>query len=324
MHSNGTKRMTQHKKRIAFLFPGQGAQYVGMAKDFYENFSLVRELFQEADELLHRKLSHIILEGPATSLIETKNSQVGIYLTSLAILRVINDLYPNIKPFACAGLSLGEYTALTASAKLDFKSCLPLVQHRGIYMNEACQLNPGTMAVVLGLNVQQMEEVVKAVHLPHDLWIANFNCPGQIVISGTQKGIERGAEAAQAKGAKRILPLQVHGAFHSGLMKMAEERLSEHILHISISSSTIGLVMNVSGDFVQDEIEIKKNLIQQVTSPVLWEQSIRRMEKEAIDLFIEIGCGKVLSGFNKRILPHAPMISIEKVNELDQLAKIEV
>lgn len=311
-----------HFKRIAFLFPGQGAQYAGMAKDFFENFPKTREVFQTADDILHRKLSKIVFEGPEEQLTETKNSQVGIYVTSLAILSVINDLYPKISPFACAGLSLGEYTALTASGRLDFESCLPLVQFRGHYMNEACEINAGAMAVVLGLDAKDVEALVKEVNLPHDLWAANFNCPGQVVISGSRRGIEAGASAAKAKGAKRILPLPVHGAFHSGLMKPAEERLSEHIRQISLKKSPIGFVMNVSGNFVQDETDIKNNLIKQVTNPVRWEQSVRRMGEEAVDLFIEIGCGKVLSGFNKRILPNIPIISIEKVDELDQLAKI--
>lgn len=314
--------MSHSKKRTAFLFPGQGAQYSGMGKDFVENFPLARQTFQEADEILHRKLSKIILEGPDTELTETKNSQVGIFVTSMAILRVINDLYPSIKPFVCAGLSLGEYTALVASGRMDFASCLSLVQYRGHYMNEACEINPGAMAVVLGMEGKDVEALVKEINLPRDLWVANFNCPGQVVIAGTKKGIETGAAAAKAKGAKRILPLPVHGAFHSGLMKPAEERLTEHIQQVEIKKSSVGFVMNVPGKFVQDGTEIKSNLIKQVTSPVRWEQSIRSMGEEAVDQFIEIGCGKVLMGFNKRILPGASTLSIEITSELDQLAKI--
>lgn len=311
-----------YPKRIAFLFPGQGAQYVGMAKDFFENFPKARETFQEADDILSRKLSKIILEGPSEQLNETKNSQVGIYVASIAILRVINDLYPKLTPYVCAGLSLGEYTALTAADKMDFTSCLPLVQYRGHYMNEACEINPGVMAVILGLEAKEVEALVKEVNLPHDLWAANFNCPGQVVISGTKKGIDKGTAAAQARRAKRILPLQVHGAFHSGLMQPAEERLSEHIHQAILKNSPIGFVMNVTGKFVHNEQEIKTNLIKQVTNPVRWEQSIRSMGEEAVDLFIEIGCGKVLSAFNKRILSNVTTLSIEKVTEIDQLSKI--
>lgn len=311
-----------HSKRTAFLFPGQGAQYAGMCKDFFENFPKARQTFQEADDALHRKLSKIILDGPEEELTETKNSQVGIYVTSMAILRVINDLYPKLHPYICAGLSLGEYTALTASKRLDFETCLSLIQYRGHYMNEACESNQGAMAVVLGLDAKEVESLVKEVNLPRDLWVANFNCPGQVVISGTRRGIEAGAATAKAKGAKRILPLPVHGAFHSGLMKTAEERLAEHIKQAPIKNSSVGFVMNVTGKLVADLSEIKSNLIKQVTSPVRWEQGIRVMGDEAVDLFIEIGCGKALTGFNKRILPNITSISIEKVADLDQLSKI--
>lgn len=308
-----------HPKRIAFLFPGQGSQYIGMGKDFYENFSKAREIFQAADDILHRKLSKIIFEGPSDQLTETKNSQVGIYVVSMAILNVIRDLHPTLAPFACAGLSLGEYTALTVSGKLDFESCLPLVQYRGHYMNDACEKNPGAMAVILGLEAKDVETLVKETNLPHDLWAANFNCPGQVVISGTKRGIDAGAAAAKAKGAKRILPLEVHGAFHSGLMKSAEERLSEHISLAPIKNSSIGFVMNVPGKFVEDGNEIKTHLIKQVTHPVRWEQGIKSMGEEGVDLFIEIGCGKTLTGFNKRILPNVATISIEKVAELEKI-----
>lgn len=314
--------MTHSKKRMAFIFPGQGAQYTGMGKDFFENFPAARDTFFEADEILHRKLSKIIFEGPETELTETKNSQVGIFVTSMAILRVMQQLYPSLVPYACAGLSLGEYTALVASGKMDFASCLTLVQYRGRYMNEACELYQGTMAVIMGLDGKEVEALVKETNLPHDLWAANFNCPGQVVIAGTKKGIEAGAAAAKAKGAKRVLPLSVHGAFHSGLMRPAEERLLEHIKEAKLKKSSIGFVMNVSGKFVEEEAEIKSNLIKQVTSPVRWEQGIRSMGENAIDQFIEVGCGKVLTGFNKRILPEISTISIEKISELDQLAKI--
>lgn len=313
--------MTKHKK-IAFIFPGQGSQYPGMAKDFFETFPKARQVFEEADDILHRNLSKIILEGPENVLTETKNSQVGIYVASMAILNVINDLYPHLKPSVCAGLSLGEYTALSASKRVSFPSCLPIVQHRGQFMNDACEMHKGTMAVVLGLEAKDVEEVIKEVNLPHDLWAANFNCPGQVVISGTESGVEAGSAALKTRGAKRVLPLQVYGAFHSGLMKPAEERLSEYIHQLPIQESPIHLVMNVPGDFETHIPKIKSNLIQQVTSPVRWEQGIRAMGQQGIDVFIEIGCGKALSGFNKRILPQTITLSIEKVSELDQLAKI--
>lgn len=316
----------QTNKKIAFLFPGQGAQYPGMAKDFAESYSIAKQTFEEADDLLNRKLSKIVFEGPESLLTETKNSQVGIYVASMAILRTIHHLFPQFVPSICAGLSLGEYTALTASNRLDFVDGVLLVQHRGQYMNDACEATQGAMAVVLGLDADAIENMVKEVNLPQDLWAANFNCPGQVVISGTLKGIEAGTQAAKAKGAKRVLPLTVHGAFHSGLMQLAEERLTPHIQQAALKESSIELIMNVTGGPVHHLSDIRRNLIKQVTHPVRWEQGIRHMMGNGINLFVEIGCGKALTGFNKRIATTNPCISIEKVSDipaLEELLKME-
>ncbi len=279
----------------------------------------MRETFEEANDLLKRDLKKIILEGPKDILTETRNSQAGIYVVSIAFLRVLEKLFPQLKPTVCSGLSLGEYSAVTAAGYLPFAQGLPLVQYRGEYMNDACESRSGTMAVVLGLDADAVEALVKEVDMPHDLWAANFNCPGQVVISGTAKGIEAGTAAAKAKGAKRVLPLQVHGAFHSGLMKDAEERLRPHVQDAPLQASPIELVMNVPGDYVTDIQRIRDNLIQQVTHPVRWEQGIRRMCESGVELFVEIGCGKTLAGFNKRINELIPTVSIEKVADLEQL-----
>lgn len=308
-----------HKKKIAFMFPGQGAQYPGMAKDFAEAFPVARQTFEEADDLLGRDLSKIIFDGPEDLLTETRNSQVGIYIASMAILRTVQSLFSQLVPDICAGLSLGEYTALTASGRLEFADGLPLVQHRGQFMNDACLATKGTMAVILGLDAQTVEALVKEVNLPNDLWAANFNCPGQIVISGTLKGIEAGSLAAKAKGAKRVLPLPVHGAFHSGLMQLAEDRLAPYIKEVPLKDSVVDLVMNVTGAPVKSSEEIRSNLIKQVTQSVRWEQGVRYMANEGVDLFIEMGCGKTLVGFNKRIGVEAPCISIEHVKDIASL-----
>ncbi|MBA3958335.1 MAG: ACP S-malonyltransferase [Parachlamydiaceae bacterium] len=308
-----------HYKKIAFIFPGQGAQYVGMGKDFVDNFPIARETFAEADDILGRKLSKIILEGPEALLTETKNSQVGIFVNSVAILRVLQTLIPGLSPHFCAGLSLGEYTALFASQRISFADDLKLVQYRGQCMNDACETTQGTMAVVLGLDADAVEKAVKEVNLPNDLWAANFNCPGQVVISGTTKGIQAGTTALQAKGAKRVLPLQVHGAFHSGLMHSAEVRLAEQINHVSLKDSAIALIMNVTGKSASSTEEIRHNLIKQVTSPVRWEQCVRHIADQGADLFIEIGCAKTLAGFNKRIGVTAPTVSVDKIQDLEAL-----
>lgn len=188
-------------------------------------------------------------------------------------------------------------------------------------MNEACEATQGTMAVVLGLSAEDVEALVGEVDLPDDLWTANFNCPGQVVISGTLKGIEMGSQAAKEKGAKRVLPLQVYGAFHSGLMRRAEELLTPFVERADIIKGNAGLVMNVTGSLVEQIPEIKTNLIKQVTHPVRWEQSVRFMDQHQTELFVEIGCGKTLTGFNKRIGVAAPTVSIEIPSDLENLAK---
>lgn len=305
------------KSKIAFLFPGQGAQYPGMGKEFYAYHPLVRETFEEANDILGYNISRIMLEGPEEELTQTKNSQAGIYVLSVALLRVLQVLFPNLVPTLCAGLSLGEYSALHAAGSVSFSDGLRLVKHRGEFMNDACEATEGTMAVILGLEAEEVENMVKELNLPNDLWAANFNCPGQVVISGTLQGIEIGSVAAKQKGAKRVLPLQVYGAFHSGLMRQAEEMLRPYVEEADIAKGRAGLVMNVTGTLEEDVSAIKNNLIRQVTHPVRWEQSVRYMMNQGVDLFIEIGCGKTLAGFNKRIGGEAPTISIETPKDLE-------
>ena len=306
-------------KKIAFIFPGQGAQYPGMGKDFYDSSQVARTLFEEANDLLGRDLTSVIFNGPVETLTETRNSQTGIYLVSVAILRVLSELFPETAPTICAGLSLGEYTAATAAGYLSFEDGLPLVQYRGQFMNDACEASQGAMAVILGLSPDLVEEIVREANLPDDLWAANFNCPGQVVVSGTHKGVEAAAAAAKAKGAKRVLPLQVHGAFHSGLMIEAQERLSEHVSEIPLNEPRAKLVMNVTGDVVNDENAVRDLLIRQVTSPVRWQQGVETIENQGVDLYIEMGPGKTLAGFNKRIGVQSPTISIERIDDIKLL-----
>ena len=307
--------MTKSHPRIALLFPGQGAQHPGMGRDFVENFSAARLTFEEADLLLQRPLSKIILEGPEDLLTETKNSQTGIFVAGMAIFRVAQELY-DLKPFVCAGLSLGEYTALTAAGCLSFRQALPLVQMRGQLMNDACEAQPGAMAVVMGLSAEEVLAAVQEMQLPNDLWVANFNCPGQVVISGTKEGIEKGSTAFMKRQAKRILPLAVHGAFHSGLMTSAKEKLTPYLKKVELTKGSSRIVMNVPGAFVTDSEEMRRNLMEQVTHSVKWEQGIRAMEEQNIDCYIEFGPGKTLSGMNKRIGVKVPTLSIEKVEDL--------
>lgn len=306
-------------KKRAFLFPGQGAQYVGMGKDFSDSFAIAKETFQEADDILNEPLSKIIFEGPESSLVQTKYCQAAIFVNSIAILRVLQQQMPDFQSFACAGLSLGEYSALHASEKLSFKDTLILLQKRALFMNEACAKIPGTMAAVLGLNADQVESALKGVA---GLWVANYNCPGQIVISGTKEGVEKGSQILKENGAKRVLPLTVAGAFHSGLMQSAQDKLAPFIMAAPIQESATHFVMNAVGDFVSTVADIRKNLIAQVTSSVRWEPGIRAMNEKGIDSYIEIGCGKTLTGMNRKIGVAGAMISIEKVSDLDQIGSI--
>jgi len=300
-----------------YLFPGQGAQYPGMGKDFFSSFAVARETFAEADELLSEHLSRIVFEGPEDLLTQTKYSQAGIFVTSAVILRTIESQFPHLRPSACSGLSLGEYTALFATGRLSFQDTLKLISERARLMNEACERTSGTMAAVLGLSAEDIE---KALLECSDVWIANYNCPGQIVISGTKAGVEKAAAPLKAAGAKRVLPLTVHGAFHSGLMQSAQDGLAPFINTAPLLDSQVGLIMNVPGDFVHRAEEIRRNLTLQVTHSVRWEQGIRSMV--GIDLFIEIGCGKTLAGLNKKIGVAAPTISIEKVEDLERIGEL--
>lgn len=306
------------KKKVAFLFPGQGAQYVGMGKDFASSFAIAKETFEEADEHLQMHLSKIIFEGPEEVLVQTKHSQAAIFVNSIAIYRVLLEQMSELCPFVCAGLSLGEYSALHASNKLSFKETLSLVQKRALLMNEACEKVPGTMAAVLGLKAHQVDLAIKDID---GVWVANYNCPGQVVISGTRQGIEKGSCALKESGAKRVLPLNVSGSFHSPLMQGAKEALAPFILEALMHQTLTKLVMNVPGDFVEKISEIRKNLISQVTQSVRWEQGILAMDGKGVDLYLEIGCGKALSGMNRKMGITGATLSLEKVNDLEMIAK---
>lgn len=308
-------------KKIAFLFPGQGAQKVGMGRDIYDAYSVAKETFDEADEILGRSLSRIVFEGPTDVLTETRNSQSGIYVASVAFLRVIQQLFPDLKPFACAGLSLGEYTALTASGRLSFDQCLSLVEARGTFMNEACLARPGTMAAIFGLPADEVEKMVVEIDLPDALWAANFNCPGQTVISGTLAGVEAGIRAAKELGAKRVIPLKVHGAFHSGLMELARQKLTPHINRVSFKEGNSELLMNVPGNFVQNDQEIAENLSAQVTHPVRWQESMEKLKD--VDLFVEIGPGRTLAGMNRQ-MQLGDTLSINTIRDLEKLDAVGV
>lgn len=307
-------------KKIAFLFPGQGSQTVGMGKDFFNKFDIAKKIFHQADELVGFSLSDIIFEGPIEELTKTENAQLAIYVTSYAISEVLLSLYPHFRPYVCAGLSLGEYSALTAAGYLEFSEGLELVKRRARFMNEACEANRGAMAAVLGLEAEKIQKIVEVLVLGGEkIWIANYNTPGQIVISGEDASVRKASSLLKEEGAKRVIPLQVHGAFHSGLMTEAQKKL-EPLIHLCpLSSSSIRIAMNVVGDYVDSVDEIKKYMIAQVTHSVCWQQSIERMKQSGIDLFLEIGVGKTLAGMNKKMGLASATVALEKIEDLQQL-----
>lgn len=300
--------------KTVFIFPGQGAQYVGMAKDFYDAFPIVRQTFEEASAFLSRDFAHLIFEGTENELTLTKNSQPAIFIASFAILRSLQQRFSGLQPWGTAGLSLGEYTALCASERMTFEDGLKMVAARGLAMQEACLEKKGGMRVVLGLAPDAI-----AAHLPPEVWIANLNCPGQVVIAGLESALPQAEAILKAQGAKRILPLEVSGAFHTPLMKSAQEKLRPLLTTTALQESSIILVMNVPGDVIYDTAAIRDNLILQVASPTRWEKGIRKFDELGADLYLEIGPGKSLAGMNKKIGVRGATLNIEKTTDLTQL-----
>ncbi len=304
-------------KKTAFLFPGQGSQYVGMGKDFCV-FEPARLIFEQADDLLKEKFSQVIWEGPADLLTETRNCQLAIFVTSVAILHALKKEIPELIAFAAAGLSLGEYTALYAAGKLSFEEALLLIQKRALFMDEACRKEKGLMAAVLSLSTEKIEDILNDMREKESakVWIANYNCPGQTVISGDPASICAVTEKLKEAGAKRVIPLQVHGAFHSPFMALAMKKLEPYIRKSLFFDSSIPVVFNASGDFAEFK-QIPDLLIEQVVSSVRWQQSILRLKEEGALLLIEMGCGKTLTGLNRKIAPDIESISIEKLTDLE-------
>jgi len=301
------------------MFPGQGAQYIGMGKDFFDRYLEAREVYQEAEDILGQNISRVCFEGPESELLKTENSQLAIFLTSMAILKVIYAQFPSLVPAVTTGLSLGEYSALVASKKLIFSEAVKLVRKRALLMNEACLREEGTMSAVIGLDYEQVLKVVSPLE-SEKVWIANCNSPGQIVISGVKQGIEKASLLLKESGAKKVIPLKVHGAFHSGLMEYARENLKKEIEKVSFSDSSIDIVMNATGNYLESIEHLSELMLKQVVSSVLWQQGIEAIASKGVEYFIEIGPGKVLTGLNKRILKNAQKtISIEKVSDLEFL-----
>ncbi|WP_417592463.1 ACP S-malonyltransferase [Owenweeksia hongkongensis] len=289
----------------AYIFPGQGAQFVGMGKDLYENSEVAKELFEKANEILGFRITDIMFDGTAEDLKQTRVTQPAVFLHSVILAKTLGDFAPDM----VAGHSLGEFSALVANGALSFEDGLRLVSQRALAMQKACEKEPSTMAAVLGLEDQVVEQVCREID--GIVVAANYNCPGQLVISGSTGAVTLACERMKEAGAKRALMLPVGGAFHSPLMKPAEEELAAAIANTTFRKPICPVYQNVTTTAVNDPEEIKKNLIAQLTAPVKWTQSVQQMIKDGATEFIEVGPGKVLQGLVKKINREAEAHSAE-------------
>ena len=288
----------------AYIFPGQGAQFTGMGKDLYENSPLAKEMFEKANEILGFRITDIMFEGTAEQLKETKVTQPAIFLHSVILAKTLGEEF---QPQMVAGHSLGEFSALVANGALSFEDGLKLVSQRALAMQKACEIKPSTMAAVLGLEDKIVEDVCASID--GIVVAANYNCPGQLVISGETSAVEKACEAMKEAGAKRALILPVGGAFHSPMMEPAREELAAAIEATTFSEPSCPVYQNVTATAVSDANEIKKNLIIQLTAPVKWTQTVQQMIADGADSFTEVGPGKVLIGLVGKINKEATVFS---------------
>ncbi|MBB6462978.1 ACP S-malonyltransferase [Flammeovirga kamogawensis] len=287
----------------AYVFPGQGAQFTGMGKDLYDSNEKAKELFEKANEILGFRITDVMFEGTADELKQTNVTQPAVFLHSVITALCADEFTPNV----VAGHSLGEFSALVACGALNFEDALKLVAKRAAAMQKACELNPSTMAAILGLSDEDVEKVCDSVD---GVVAANYNCPGQLVISGSKEGIEKACEVAKEAGAKRALPLPVGGAFHSPFMEPAKEELQKAIEETVLNTPKCPIYQNVDAKPQTDPETIKANLIAQLTAPVRWTQIVQAMIADGVTEFIECGPGKVLSGLVKKVDRKMPVSSL--------------
>ena len=301
--------------KIAFIFPGQGAQACGMGKDFYEQTETGKRIFDKATELMGFSMPQLCFEEN-DRLDITEYTQAAMVTASIAMMRVLEE--NGIKPDVAAGLSLGEYCALAAAGVMSDEDAIRTVRQRGILMQEAVPVGEGAMAAILALDAAAIEEVTGAME---GVWIANYNCPGQIVISGEKAAVEEACEKLKAAGAKRAVMLNVSGPFHSGMLTAAGEKLGQVLSRVELHEPRIPYVANVTAQYVKSAAEVKELLTRQVSSSVRWQQSVEAMIGDGVDTFIEIGPGKTLAGFMRKISRDVKTLNVEKLEDIGKAAE---
>ena len=303
--------------KTALLFAGQGAQVVGMGKDLAEKFPSAKVWFDRANAALGYDLTGVCFNGPEADLTKTENAQPGIFLVSWVCFQLLKEQVPNLKFDATAGLSLGEFTALTAAGAMSFEDGLRVVRQRGKFMQEACDVTKGGMAAIIGLDEAPTREVCAEAGVV----LANLNCPGQLVISGAVENIAKACELTKAKGAKRALPLPVAGAYHSPLMASAQPKLGAELVKVNLVSPIVPVISNVTAQAHGTPAEISAKLVEQVCASVLWETSMRALLAQGFTRFIELGPGSALTGFMKRIDKTATMLNVADAASLEATVK---
>lgn len=309
-------------RKLAFIFSGQGSQYTGMGKELYENYEVSKKVFDRANEILGYDLKTMCMTGNEHDLNKTENTQPAILTTSIAILEILKN--KGINADITAGLSLGEYSALVYSGAIDFEDAVQLVRKRGKFMQEAVPEGKGTMAAIIGLDKKSVLEICEKAKTVGIVEVSNYNCPGQIVIGGEVDAVLKACEYAKNSGAKKAVQLKVSAPFHTSMLKPAAEELEKELKKVEIKEFDIPVISNVTAQYVSDKSEIKGLLTKQVMNPVLWEDSVRKMINDGVDIFIEIGPGKTLRSFVRKIDKNVTALNVEDIKTLNKtLEKLE-